>query len=221
MGFLSAYLSSLDLHLVDTAVEHWARSAKAGGDQRTLDELRVAALVDFAERYLTGDQAPRAHGRPITALIGIDLASFLGLTDHPGEILGTGALIPAQAVRDLIPDAELRRIITDPMTGHLLDYGRSTYRFPPDLAGYAIAHAVSSTGPGSTVPANRCDMDHAKPWDDGGGTDRDNANPADRRWHRAKTIGGWTVEQDRDGWTWTSPLGLTYRTQPHDYRLGP
>jgi hypothetical protein len=121
----------------------------------------------------------------------------------------------------LIPYAELRRIITDPMTGELLDYGRSTYRFPPDLTGYLIAKWVTSTGPGSTVPADRGDMDHGQPWEEDGFTDRDNGNPCNRRWHRAKTIGGWTVRHTDDGWMWRSPLGLEYKTSPHDYRLGP
>jgi hypothetical protein len=107
------------------------------------------------------------------------------------------------------------------MTGELLDYGRSTYRFPPDLAGYLIAKWVTSTGPGSTVPADHGDMDHGKPWEDDGSTDRDNGNPCNRRWHRSKTIGGWTVRQIKAGWIWRSPFGIEHKTAPHDYRLGP
>ena len=44
---------------------------------------------------------------------------------------------------------------------------------------------------------------------------------AERGMRSAKTIGGWTVTQTERGWTWTSPLGLSYTTAPHDYRLGP
>jgi hypothetical protein len=221
MSSLWAWMTSLDATIIDAGAEAYARAAKAGGDQRSLDELRVAALVDWAERYLMAPGGPRAHGRPVTINIACDLTTLLGLTAHPGEILGTGQLIPAEALPELIPVAEFRRLITDPMTGHLLDYGRSTYRFPADLAGFGIARAVTSTGPGSSVPASRCDLDHPTPWDEGGRTDRENVNPTNRRWHRAKTVGGWTVTQDRDGWTWTSPLGLTHHTSPHDYRLGP
>jgi hypothetical protein len=221
MADLSAHLTALDAHILDLALDAWARAAKVNGDARTRDELRAAALVDIAERYLLAPNGPRAHGRPVTALVSVDLPTFLGLTDHPGEILGTGAMIPADALRDLIPQAELRRIITDPLTGELLDYGRSTYRFPADISGYLIAKWVTSTGPGSTVPAARVDMDHVRPWDADGLTDRDNGNPCDRRWHRAKTIGDWTVTFTPDGLVWRSPLGLGYETSPHDYRLGP
>ncbi len=221
MASLLGWLPAVDAKIIETAIHAWARAAKAAGDERSLEELSAAALVDLAERYLTGPNAPRAHGRPVTVNIALDLLTFLGLTDHPGEILGTGAMIPADAVRDLIPYAALRRIITDPLTGELLDYGRTTYRFPADAAAFVIAKWVMSTGPGSTVPAEQCDIDHAKPWDDDGPTQPANGNPCNRRWHRAKTIGGWSVRQVNGCWEWRSPLGLTYRTAPHDYRLGP
>jgi hypothetical protein len=226
MADFFAHMTAIDAKLVQAGIEHWARAAKASGDSRSLDELRVAGLVSIVEAYMTGDTsdgaAPRSHGRPLAVNLAWDLLSFLGLTDHPGEILGTGQLIPAEAMRDLIPDAEFRRIITDPMTGELLDYGRTTYRFPSDLTGYLVAKWVTSTGPGSTVPAENGDMDHGLPWDELGETNRDNGNPCNRRWHRAKTIGGWTVRQTDDGcWEWRSPHGLTTKTSPHDYRLGP
>jgi hypothetical protein len=180
----------------------------------------------FAAAYLTGkiasDNAPTAHGRPVTINITVDLPTFLGLTDHPGELLGTGEMIPADVIRELIPDAKLRRLILDPMTGHLLDYGRKTYRVPADLAAFTRAKWVTSSGPHSQVSTDDVDMDHGRPYDDGGPTDRINMNPANRRWHRAKTIGGWTVSpNERGGWTWTSPLGQSVDTDPHDYRLGP
>src|SRR4051812_30983686 len=221
MATLSGRMAAIDAKIIESASEAWARAAKAAGDTRPLRELRAAGLVDMSERYLMAPDAPRAHGRPITVNVTADLPTFLGLTNHAGEILGTDAMIPAQAIRDLLPDAQLRRLITDPMTGELLDYGRTTYRFPNDLAAYEIFKWVTSTGPGSTVPADRGDIDHGKPWDDGGETDRANGNPVNRQWHRAKTLGGWTVIQTEHGWTWRSPHGLTSTTTPHDYRLGP
>ena len=107
------------------------------------------------------------------------------------------------------------------MTGHLLDYGRSTYRFPADTAAFLVAKWVTSTGLGSLVPADRGDIDHGKPWDQGGDTGRANGNPVNRRWHRAKTIGKWIVTQLDDGWLWRSRSGITHKATPHDYRLGP
>ncbi|MDQ1705834.1 MAG: hypothetical protein QOF18_2200, partial [Frankiaceae bacterium] len=166
---------------------------------------------------------PRRHGRPITVNITIDLPTFLGLTDSPGEVLGTGALIPADAIRDLIPDAAIRRVIYDPQTGHLLDLGMTTRIPTPALADFCAMRDVTPTTPtAGLTPAGAGDLDHNTRPEDGGPTNRDNLHSPNRRWHRAKTLTGWTVTPNPDRtWTWTSPAGRTYRTQPHDYRLGP
>jgi hypothetical protein len=54
MGELFARPPSEQLDLVWNAASAWARATKAAGDDRPLDELRVAALVDWATRYLQG-----------------------------------------------------------------------------------------------------------------------------------------------------------------------
>jgi hypothetical protein len=157
----------------------------------------------------------------VTVNVTVDLPTLLGLTDQPGEVQ-PGGLIPAEAIRDLIPDAKLRRLIIDPMSGHLLDYGQRTYRAPADLAAFVTARDATAATPGATGPATTGDLDHLVAFDDGGETNPANLQSISRRWHRAKTIGGWQVARNDDGSvTWTSPLGRTYHCHPHDYRLGP
>jgi hypothetical protein len=166
--------------------------------------------------------APTAHGSPVVINVVYPLTTVLGLTDLPGEILGTGVLIPADALADLIPDAGFRRLLTDPLTGHLLDASPDVYRPKVPLARFVDLRDVTSTAPNSSVPATHTDKDHTKDFDSGGKTIRNNLGSPNRRWHRAKTLGGWTVTQNPDRtWTWTSPHGLTHTTEPHDYRLGP
>jgi hypothetical protein len=223
-GWVNGHGPVIEAAVVRAAVEAWARAAKAAGDPRSLDELRWAALHDWSTRYLNGDlgSRPTSHGAPITVNIAVDLTTYLGLTTHPMEILGTATLIPADALTDLLPDAGLRRLITDPMTGHLLDASPDVYRPKVPLARFVTLRDVTSTGPNSSVPATEVDHDHTYPFDDGGLTIRGNLGSPNRRWHNAKTNGGWTVTQNDDRtWTWTSPHGLTHTTEPHDYRLGP
>jgi hypothetical protein len=257
MGELFSRMPSEDLETVWLAADTHARRAKAAGDPHTLDQLRVAALVAWADAYLTtghpthpdtdtddipgpvdpdtGEiadpptppaatptRAPRRHGRAVTVNITIDLPTFLGLTDHPGEILGTGALLPADTIRDLLPDATLRRILTDPTTGHLLDLGTTTRIPTAALAEHCTMRDVTATTPTSTAPAAAGDLDHITRPEDGGPTNPDNLHTPTRRWHRAKTLARWTITPHPDRTrTWTSPTGRTYRTEPHDYRLGP
>jgi hypothetical protein len=57
IGELFARMPSEQVEMIWTAADASARAAKAAGDQRTLDELRIAALVGWAESYLT-------HGDP-------------------------------------------------------------------------------------------------------------------------------------------------------------
>ena len=269
IGELFARMTSEDVETVWAGADAWARRRKAAGDPRTLGQLRVAALVEWAGTFLTtghpihpGDintptpapvdpdtgqvadhtrdpatgaltlqadptppvpRPPTRHGRPVTINITVDLPTFLGLTDHPGELLGTGALIPAQAIRELLPDAAIRRVITDPQTGHLLDLGTTTRIPTPALAEFCAMRDVTPTTPTAGLShAGAGDLDHITRPEDGGHTDPDNLHSPTRRWHRAKTHGGWTVTHNPDRtWTWTSPTRRTYRTQPHDYRLGP
>src|SRR6266542_5750392 len=55
---------------------------------------------------------------------------LMGLTEHSAELAGYGP-IPAQVARELAADGTWRRLLTDPATGHLLDYSpdpRTTLR---------------------------------------------------------------------------------------------
>src|SRR4051794_28413986 len=52
MGDLFARMPSEQLDTIWSACDFWARSRKAQGDPRTLDQLRVAALVQWAQSFL-------------------------------------------------------------------------------------------------------------------------------------------------------------------------
>ncbi|WP_425362427.1 HNH endonuclease [Arthrobacter citreus] len=60
------------------------------------------------------------------------------------------------------------------------------------------------------------EIDHTKPWAQGGATDHDNLEYLCRRHHMFKTQGFWKACQPVAGIIeWTSPGGRTYRTEPH------
>src|SRR4051812_40924403 len=70
MGDLFARMASEQLDTVWTAADMWARARKADGDPRSLDQLRVASLVQWAQSFLHhGDPSycdrwcePGSHG---------------------------------------------------------------------------------------------------------------------------------------------------------------
>ncbi len=126
-------------------------------------------------------------------------------------------------MRELIADpsvpTHLRRLVTEPFTGRLLDRGRRRYQVTGALRGFLVARDGTCRFPGCPRRAARCDIDHAHPWDDGGRTDRDNLAPLCRRHHQLKTHGGWDITQTADdGYVaWRSPHGREYDVDPPPY----
>jgi hypothetical protein len=188
----------------------------------TVDQRKLAGLRDWAEAAHAATDTPTHHGRVATVNVVVDFLTLLGLRNHPAEIPGVGP-IPADAARWLLADgAPLRRLATDPLSGHLLDHGAKTYTVPADLADSLIAKNVMSGSSHSTIDARLADMEHNIPHDQGGPTNPINTTPVDRRWHIAKTHGDWTYTKRDDGTLiWRSPTGLTCQIDPYDYRTGP
>lgn len=185
-----------------------------------LGEHRAHAL---AALILGGDRAPvKAHLN-----LTIDLATLLSLRDAtadgiaPGQVDLTGnGPVCATVLHDLLanPDCALtmRRLVTDPITGHLLDYGRRTYAIPQPLRDYITARDTTCRFPGCRRRADLCQIDHAQPWNDSGETNPTNLGALCTRHHQLKTHAGWRITNSKpDGsCTWTSPQGRQYHHHP-------
>lgn len=219
MSTIIATLPTPDAITVWNALTAHAHAHSHPDDQRTMAHKRADALTalanDFSDLSDTDSgqvrQGRRHRGE---ALILIDLPTLLGLADNPGEIRGVGP-IPAAAARLFAAHANSwRRFVTDPITGHLLDYGTSTYRPPAQLRDFVIARDVTCRFPGCEVAAERCDLDHIIPFDHdnpetSGATAAHNLQALCRRHHRLKTHNNWQA-QGINGSHWHSPRGQRY-----------
>ncbi len=200
------------------AVTALADQAKAPDDLRTIDQRRADVLGDLATTVLEKHELPRRHGRRPQLQVTVAATTLLGLDNHPGELAGYGP-IPASMSRDIAADATWRRILTDPESGALLDYGTTTYAPPQSLADHVINRDRTCRWPGCRQRALRCDLDHRNPYPCGP-TAEHNLHALCRRHHRAKTEGGWTYTRDcRGNLTWTSPTGHS-STHPPEPQLG-
>jgi len=124
-----------------TAVDALARLIPTD-DPRTGDQRRADAAVQMAADTLHGTrsgQLPRRHGIRPAVQVTVALSTLLGLDEQPGELAGHRPISATVARRIAADDTGTwRRLVTDER-GRLLDYGRSTYRPPTDLAEHVIA----------------------------------------------------------------------------------
>ncbi|MDX6203438.1 MAG: hypothetical protein QOJ83_2938, partial [Frankiales bacterium] len=215
---LYAYLPPVEAIAMQQHLEAAARRPSPDSqDPRNHDERMADALIAAVNGSTPGD--PTTPLTPhVEMQVIVPLPTLLGLRQDTGELSGYGA-IPAGMARELAADHAWRRWVVDPVTGHLLDYGRRCYRPPKPLADFIRALDRYCRFPGSGRTAAKADLDHPIPFDQGGPTSARNLGALSRFVHRAKTHGDYQLTRDPDGTcTWTTPLGRVYTTYPHDYR---
>ncbi|GMA42348.1 hypothetical protein GCM10025883_45410 [Mobilicoccus caccae] len=219
-------------------VDRIARRLRGEGDPRTLAQLRSDITLDLLQwGELPTDSAIldvaglSAYSRFAGALpaarvdVVISAASLMGASADPGmvPIAGRQEWICAEIVRDVAfaAGSTWRRLVTDPMSGHLVDLSSTGYAVTGDLRERIVARDRVSRVPGSTRPAGACDMDHDIDYADGGPTSESNVSAKHRGGHNHKTHRTWHSHREPapDGTIiWTTPTGRRYRTTPWDYR---
>lgn len=127
---------------------------------------------------------------------------------------GYGPIDEVTALRLAAGSSDLRRILTDPVTGVALAYGRRKYRPPKELAAYLLDRDQTCRFPGCDTPAGQCEIDHTVDWQYNGPTDATNLALLCRRHHVVKHHSAWKVHHLDDEATllWTSPSGTRYTT---------
>ncbi len=153
----------------------------------------------------------------VSAQLVIDLPTLRHEAENP--CLLDGQPVPAAIGRDLAGYARTwRRMITDPVTGHLLDYGRDTY-LPAPLRTYVLARDGGCRAPGCTTKApHRLQLDHADPYPHGP-SNTTNTGGACTTCHQLKTAGhvGITDTAPDGSCTWRTGWGQAIRVPPRAY----
>ena len=198
-----------------------------------LPEIGIAPLDGAEDEAAAGSEDPgggrppgrRAPGIRIPTVrvdVTVALSTLMGLDELPGEVAGLGP-VPAEQARALAAGGLWRRLVTDPLTGAVLDVGRRRYRPPAGLAEHVMARDGSCVAPGCCVPSHRCDLDHTTEFHGvpangspvPGTTSAANLGPLSERCHRLKTDGGFVLHQVQPGvFEWRTPAGMAYRVTP-------
>ena len=214
MASLDAVLSAADAVAIDQALHGTARAAAAAGDARTIDQLRADALIDAVLCPGVGRPERSAPRRGPTVHITVPLSVLSGDDTVAATLSGYGAITPDQARRIAAdPHSTWRRLLTDPTSGRIVDYGRTRYRPPAELAEIIRLRDGTCVMPTCNAAAAGCDLDHTIPFASGGNTSDGNLGALCRHHHLLKTHGEWGLEQPKSGtFVWTTPAGRVIRT---------
>jgi hypothetical protein len=132
---------------------------------------------------ITWDPTPR----DVTLEVVVDLDTLRGLADRAALV--DGEPVPGAVGRELAAVARwFRRVVVDPVGGHLLDYGDRQY-LPDPVRRFCFARDAGCREPGCTRRAVRfLELDHAEEFPHGASSAA-NCGALCRRSHARKTLG--------------------------------
>lgn len=221
MALLTALLPAPAAVTVFTVVDALAGTAREAGDERDVHQRRADAFAGIFDTIAAtgalpdGTALPRKHRRHAEVQVTVAATTLLGLDELPGELAGFGP-IPAGMAREIAQDGTWRRLLTDPVTGTLVERGTATYQPGADLTAFVIARDVTCTFMGCGQPGWRCELDHREPFDPDSPADEQttaaNLDARCKHHHEQKTSGGWSVRRvpGSGASEWTDPWGITF-----------
>ncbi|GGF25895.1 HNH endonuclease signature motif containing protein [Subtercola lobariae] len=217
MAYLTHYLPAVEAVAIYNRATELARSLKNGGDLRTMAHLRVDTLSDLmlnGETSIPGcTTGIRPHVRvtvPVLTLLGHDGGGA-------AQLEGYGPIDRLTALRLARSAPSFRRVLTDPITGVVLNFGRERYRPPADLDELIRLTHTECAFPTCGIPSAAAELDHTRPWSEGGETNFANLGPLCSSHHKVKHHTEWKVEHDPappGSLLWTSPVGFAYLVEP-------
>jgi len=223
MAWISAYLSAEIATKAMTLLDAEAlRLLAVPGETRTMAQLRADVLGEM----ITGSSGSGSGGSgsggsgsgcSVAVRVGvlIPMLTLLGQSEMPGSLEGYGP-IDAETARRLAGDAtSIYRILTDPVTGAILDIDQPTKHIPNGLRRMRQLIDQTCTFPGCGKRAANCDLDHTIDRQFGGRTTLMNLSHLCRNHHRDKHLTKWTITQDATGRIeWRSPTGFVAVPDP-------
>ncbi len=220
MGWLHARLSTEKLAMVTENLDGIAFGLfTEADDKRTMAQLRADALADLLTATGTGADLD-SKGEPskggVTVALTIPVLSLLGHSDAPALLEGVGPIDIETARRLCATAPSLTRLLTDPITGTVLQMDPRQYRPSAALKRWLGIQQVTCDFPGCGRRAAYCDLDHTTAWAEGGLSTADNLTHRCRKHHTMKHQTKWRVERPPGSQraVWTSPTGYAREADP-------
>ncbi|WP_052372673.1 DUF222 domain-containing protein [Amycolatopsis taiwanensis] len=156
MASLWVYLPAEIASAIYAKVDGIARKLNTKDEDRTLDQLRADVLADLALGKHEGLPGVLAQ-----VYIHVPIDAALGIANTGCELEGHGP-IPGEIARQIMadPNSVWRKVTCDPVSGAVLDVGRTRYKPPAALDEFVRVRDRTCRAPGCRRPAQRSDIDH-------------------------------------------------------------
>ena len=219
--YLPADVAQMAMRTLTELAQRAKRKNKTSSDKRTLDQRRADLLPALLHSAATGGTFGAASAPVIPARVNVvvGIETLLGLSHEPGHLEGYGPICPEQTRRIAHAHAARWRFLLTATDGTLVHASPRTYT--PSAAVKRLTELKHTTCafPHCAMPADRCDLDHNRPYGKGGPTTTDNLAPLCRKHHIAKTRRDWDLHRTGDIITWTSiRTGRSYTTTSTRYQ---
>jgi hypothetical protein len=181
---------------------------------RTRDQIRADLFAD----WLTGKGTDTAVKTKVFVTIPVQLLAGEPVPVEQARIVGGDTIDPLTAKQLFVDAKAFHRVVTDPVKGVVVDVDRRTYRPTRAQRDWIILNHGTCSRDGCTRLAVDAEVDHDRPWAEGGMTNLTDLRPLCSRdhvhRHRTKAIyrtrPGRTVEVTTPtGFTSTAPLDDT------------
>ena len=174
----------------------------------------ISGSADFG-LPISESPGPAEDARALRPSVAVQTVQTAQTVEASLGTAGRSVPVPAVVARALAAGGTWRRLVTDPVSGTVVDVGRTRYRPPAALADLVRARDAACTHPGCDVPARGCDVDHIVPWAGGGITSYENLTCLCRAHHRLKHTPGWALTRTSTGaLMWRTPTGARYHRAP-------
>jgi hypothetical protein len=196
-------------------IDRAARALKTPDESRTLDQLRADVTMDLLLSGI-GGTSERTE-----VFLHVDLATYLGMNDSPAILAGRGP-VAASVARRIIggSDTTLRRVLTDPRTGRVMELSPTRYPLDPAHDEFIRVRDRECRQPGCTRPAQNCGVEATRAR---GEADEVADQPVTycARHRRLKDQPGWDYEVTPDGTVnVATPAGRVHSTVPPSMHTG-
>lgn len=203
-GELASLSGSVNLTM---PLSSWLGSSDAPGEAAGYGPLSADDCRDLA-----GDLA--AAGKRVKWCV--------TLTDRDGRAVAHGCARASPGIKPGSVLAWLAKVEPFRIECGTCAHERETRAYrPPDWMRHLVCIRQRTCAfPGCRRQAERCDLDHTVPFDQGGRTCPCNLEPLCRRHHQAKQAPGWQLTQPEPGTlVWTAPHGRSYVRGPDPYPI--